>query len=142
MIDYFDFLKLYPGVINLNGFDYMDINIINHVQHMNKEASRDKPILGIDFTQLSDIIFDDKINNRDTILTKNIAVGLMGNIFFWIKQTDGLIICEKNNTNEKKGNFHIKICDYKGFRELKEIEIDCIKRTVLIDKILENGKDD
>lgn len=140
MIDYFDFLKQYPHIIDMKEFGYIDTNIVNQVQEMNKDVLRDKPILEIDFTRLSDLVLDDKINNRDTILTKNIVVGLMDDVLFYIKQTDELTIREINNKNEKKGNFHIQVCKHQGYRNLKEIEIDSIKRTVLIDKILENGE--
>lgn len=141
MIDYFDFIKQYPDIIDIAYIGYMDTDFINHVHQMNDNNIGDKTILGIDFTRLSDLILDDKINKRDTILTKNISIGLFEETFFCIKQTDGLTICEKNNMNEKIGRFHIKINNWKGYRNLKEVEINSIKRSVLIDKILSDGKD-
>jgi len=142
-INYFDFIKQFPESVNFNDFDGLPcLNIIDSMRQMHDVLDSNKPILEINFTKLSDIVLKAKTTNDEklNILTKNISIGLEDEIFFYISQTDGMIICEINNKMEKNGGFHIKQNKYNKYRYFEKIEKDSIKRKVLIDIAL-YGKD-
>ena len=138
MIDYFDFIKKYPDIIDSESFSFINEEIIDFVETLNiySGPNKDVIILKIDYNKLTDRILFDKLNKLDTLLTKNITVGINKNSIFCITQNDGLTIYSQNNKSERIGKFHISKNSHMNYRYPNDMEKKCIKRILLIDTIL------
>lgn len=140
-INYFDFLKMFPEIIDTKDLPPVDLSYyVDYVKSMH-EFSTKKPL--IQLHNLSDLVLKAKETNDEKydILRGYLRVKIDNDSIIVLKHTEDLNNFEISDSNEMKGHFNISVplqslLHLKYYYFNKE-EMKNMKRTLLINKCLD-----
>lgn len=146
-INYFDFLRKFPYVVDETKSPLFDINYyINFVEDIHKDNpdAIQKPLINISCQKLSELVLKAKETNDEKLSilrSAYLTISIDDDILFILKQNENLSNYIQNNLDELKGKFHLTInceSDYlkKKYSYLDDDQKKNLKRNILIKRCL------
>lgn len=145
-INYFDFLRMFPDVVDKTKMPPVDVIFyINYVEEIHKDNpdAIQKPLVNISVPILSELVRKAKETNdeKSSILKEHLTISIGEDIIFILKQNENSSNYIQNSLDELKGKFHLTLnCESEYLKQkyshLDEDQKKNLKRNILIKRCL------